>query len=126
MKKRFINIFFCMFLILSATSCGMLNKIFHKNTNNGNTELNLGSIQSMHQINENYTAAQVDSMCITDNLPKNLNNWTSSGFIDFETNNRTVRYMYIKGYDEDKYEMIYLVTPRGGIYLVSKRKVVFE
>lgn len=126
MKKRFINFFFCMFLMLLATSCGMLNKIFHKNTDNGNAELNLGSVQSMYQINEDYTAAQVDSMCVADNLPKNFKGWTNSGFIDFETNNRTVRYMYIKEYDENKYEMIYLVTPRGGIYLVSKRKVVFE
>ena len=64
-------------------------------------------------------------MCVADTLPMKFEGWTCRTYTDYETNQYIVRYMYVKELN-DNYEMIYIVTPRGDIYVVSKRKVVSE
>ena len=125
MKNKLFTLIAFVSLLFSLTGCGMLNKIFHRQGNNENTEVVVGTTQNMYQITVEYTQHQVDSMCVADGLPETFDDWIRRGYLDYETNTNIVRYMYIKDLN-DNYEMIYIVTPRGEIYVVSKRKVVTE
>lgn len=124
MKNKFLSFVVLFSVIFSFTGCGMLNKLFHKGANE-NTETVIGVTQNMYQVVHEYDARQVDSMCVVDVLPRNLNDWISKSYNDFETNEYVVRHMYIKELNDDS-ELIYIVTERGDIYFVSKRKVVTE
>ena len=124
MKNKIISLLVLFSVLVSFTGCGMLNKIFHR-TNQENTEITFGSSQNMYQVTHEYTAYQVDSMCVADTLPGNFDGWIRRAYSDYETNQPIVRYMYIKELN-DNYEMIYIVTPRGEMYVVSKRSVVSE
>ena len=124
MKDKVISLIIFFSLLFSLTACGTLNKIFHK-TDKENTETTFGSTQNMYQTTHEYTMRQIDSMCVVDTLPMKFEGWKSTTYTDYETNQHIVRYMYIKEMN-DNCEMIYIVTPRGDIYVVSKRKVVNE
>lgn len=122
MKNRLFYLLTAILLIFLLNGCGMLSKLFHKDTEDTGTTI---GIPSMHQIDYEYTGFQVDSMCVADSLPRNFDGWLHRAYQDYETSEYIVRYMYIKDLN-DNYEMIYIVTPRGEIYVVSKRKVVNE
>ena len=124
MKDKVLSLIIFFSLLFSFAGCGTLNKIFHK-TGKENTETTLGSTQNMYQTTHEYTMRQIDSMCVVDTLPMKFEGWKSTTYTDYETNQHIVRYMYIKEMN-DNCEMIYIVTPRGDIYVVSKRKVVNE
>lgn len=124
MKDKVLSLIIFFSLLFSFTGCGALNKIFHK-TDKENTETTFGSTQNMYQTTHEYTMHQIDSMCVVDTLPMKFEGWKPSTYTDYETNQHIVRYMYVKEMN-DNYEMIYIVTPRGDIYVVSKRKVVSE
>lgn len=124
MKDKILSLIIFFSLLFSFTGCGTLNKIFHK-TDKENTETTFGTTQNMYQVTHEYTMHQIDSMCVADMLPMKFEGWTCKTYTDYETNQYIIRYMYIKELN-DNYEMIYIVTPRGDIYAVSKRKVVSE
>jgi hypothetical protein len=125
MKNKLFSLIVFVSLLFSFTGCGLLNKIFHKQGNNEKTEVVIGSSQNMYQVTVEYTQMQVDSMCVADSLPEMFDCWIRRGYLDYETNESIVRYMYIKDLN-DNYEMIYIITPRGEMYVVSKRRVVTE
>ena len=108
--------------MFSLSGCGMLSRLFHKDSDN--TEVTIGT-PSMYQVDYEYTGYQVDSMCVADSLPRNFDDWLRRAYQDYETSEYIVRYMYIRDLN-DNYEMIYIITPRGEIYVVSKRKVSSE
>ena len=124
MKDKILSLIIFFSLLFSFTGCGTLNKIFHK-TDKENTETTFSTTQNMYQVTHEYTMHQIDSMCVADMLPMKFEGWTCRTYTDYETNQYIVRYMYVKELN-DNYEMIYIVTPRGDIYVVSKRKVVNE
>jgi hypothetical protein len=124
MKDKILSLIIFFSLLFSFTGCGTLSKIFHK-TDKENTETTFGTTQNMYQVTHEYTMYQIDSMCVADMLPMKFEGWTCRTYTDYETNQYIVRYMYVKELN-DNYEMIYIITPRGDIYVVSKRKVVSE
>lgn len=123
MKNKIITFVVLFSVLFFTTGCGTLNRIFHRNAEN--TEINLGASQNMYQETHEYNSSQVDSMCVADTLPRTFESWQPWAYLDHETNKYIVRYMYIKEYN-DNYEIIYIITPRGDIYIVSKRKVSSE
>lgn len=124
MKNRILSFIVFVSLLFSFTGCGMLNRIFHR-ADKEDTEMTFGSSQNMYQVTHEYSLYQVDSMCVADTLPGNFEGWVRRAYTDYETNEYVIRYMYIKELN-DNFEMIYIVTPRGEVYVVSKRKVVTE
>lgn len=121
MKNKVFSLFVTLVMLLSISSCGLLRKV----CKNGESDIVAGSVQNMYQTNAEYTFWQVDSMCIADNLPANFDGWISKTYFDYETGENITKYMYIKELG-DNYEMIYLATLRGEMYVVSKRKVITE
>lgn len=124
MKNKIFSFIILVSMLLSFNSCGLIKKL-SQNDNGENTTIMAGGTQNMYQSTYEYSQWQLDSLCNADNLPNNLNDWINRGYQDYETDAYITRYMYIKELN-DNYEMIYIVTPRGEIYVVSKRKVVTE
>ena len=119
MQKRFIVLVFLLLALLSSVACGPTEKLGKKD----NTLFSTGS--RMYMTTNTYTNYQLDSMCVVDTLPKDLNQWVKGTYTDFETNAYIIRYMYIKELAID-YEITYIVTPRQDIYIVQKRRVIKE
>ena len=124
MKNRFFKLLVFFFILFSFVSCGSLNKV-RQGKNKENTEITFGASQMMKQVTHRYNAYQIDSMCVADALPANFNGWIKKTYSDYETNQSIVRYMFIKELNEYN-EMIYIVTPRGEMFIVAKRKVTVE
>lgn len=120
MKNKVLSLLVFLTVLISVPGCGLLSKLSKKDKQD-NTELVAG--QGMTMETHEYTTYQLDSLCNADNLPKNLEEgWISRSYTDFETNEYIIKYMYIKDLSGN-YEMIYFVTQKGEIYVVSKRKV---
>ena len=124
MKNKLLSLIVLFSIIFSFTGCGLLKKVTNKD-NGSDTENVIGTTQNMYQVMHEYNAQQVDSMCVVDVLPRDLNDWIRRSYNDYETKEYVTRYMYIKELNDNR-EMIYIVTPRGEIYVVSKRRVVTE
>jgi hypothetical protein len=124
MKNKLLSLIVLFSIIFSFTGCGLLKKVTNKD-NGSDTEIVMGTTQNMYQVMHEYNAQQVDSMCVVDVLPRDLNDWIRRTYSDYETKEYVTRYMYIKELNDNR-EMIYIVTPRGEIYVVSKRRVVTE
>lgn len=116
--KKILNVLLALSIIVSLNGCGLLNKIFHGH--NEGTDVVGNEDQIMASMTHEYTRPQLDSMCVADTLPLNLNEWLWRSYTDNETHRKIYRYMYIKQLTENG-ELIYLVTPRGEMYIVMKR-----
>ena len=111
-------------IVFSMAGCGLIGKVFNKEKPD-DTEITLAT-QNMYMKTYNFTIMQLDSLCKADELPVELTEgWIRRSYTDYETNTQVVRYMYIKELN-DNYEMIYLVTPEGDRFIVSKRQVITE
>lgn len=119
MKNKIPSLLLVLILSFMFTGCGLLNKIFHGN--NPDIDVVYGTDdQIMKEITHTYTSFQLDSMCVADTLPQNLNEWLGKSYTDSETKKRITRYMYIKQLT-DTGELIYIVTPRESLFIVKKR-----
>ena len=123
MRNKIFSLVIFFSILFSMNGCGLIQKLSHKDNTDG-TEIVAGT-QNMYQTTYEFSQWQLDSLCNADKLPTNLNDWINRGYQDYETKVYVARYMYIKELN-DNYEMIYIVTPRGEIYVVSKRRVVTE
>lgn len=123
MKNKIISFLAAFTVLLSVSSCGLLTKILGGGTENS-TDVIAG--QSMFMVTHEYSTYQLDSMCVADGLPKNLDqSWISRTYLDYETREYISKYMYIKELNNN-YEMIYTVTPKYEMFIVSKREVKEE
>lgn len=122
MKNKILGVLFLFMMVCSVNSCGLFKKLSHKN--DGNTVV-AGTSQNMYQETHEYVQYQVDSMCVADNLPKDFEGWIGRAYQDYETNEYVIRYIYIKEMN-DNYELVYIVTQKGDIFVVSKRKTISE
>lgn len=121
MKNKLLSILVFFTLLVSTSSCGLLGKLFNNGGNQGeNTEVVMG--QGMTMVTNEYDSRQLDSLCNADNLPIIPEGWIRRTYSDYETNEYVVRYMYIKELT-DIYELIYIVTVKGDMYIVNKRQV---
>lgn len=120
--KQFFKLLIILVLSLGLASCGPSNKIV---TGSENEEEVVAGSQKMRQESNKYNTRQVDSMCITDALPRNFEEWIRRTYTDYETNAYVVRYVYLKLLNNNC-ELVYIVTPRGDMYIVSKRIVTTE
>ena len=119
MKNKIPSLLLVLILSFMFTGCGLLNKIFHGN--NPDIDVVYGTDdQIMKETSHVYTTFQLDSMCVADTLPRNLNEWLGKSYTDSETKKRITKYMYIKRLT-DTGELIYIVTPRENLFSVKKR-----
>lgn len=117
MKKTFGKILIFIASVMLLCGCGETWRLAHKEQTH--EEYTLGSMKAYVY---NYSPAQVDSMCVADKLPRDLNDWTTGTYTDYETGTIYIRKIYIKEFDSKK-EMIYIITPTEYYYKVIKRYV---
>lgn len=124
MKNKLLSILVFFTLLISTSSCGLLGKLSGKDNNQQNgTEIVMG--QGMTMTTNEYDSRQLDSLCNADNLPVIPEGWIRRTYSDYETNEYVVRYMYIKELTET-YELIYIVTVKGDMYVVNKRQTIIK
>lgn len=115
MKKAF-KIFVLFITLLTISSCGETWRLRHQT----HDEYVMGS---MYAYVYQYNARQLDSMCVADDLPRKLSDWTITTYSDYETGKKITKRMYIKEYSV-KEEYIYLVSEEDDeMYRIIKRYV---
>lgn len=114
MKKIFKNIILVLIMCLSFVACDLIFKTPRKDN-----DKNLGQAQSM-LISYTMEASswQVDSICQADTLP-NIDNWLTSQFTDYETNEIVVKRLYYKDYGNT--EVVYIITGSTEPFIVTRR-----
>lgn len=125
MKK--IKVLFISFIsILILVGCGQTRNMTVTNSNPDVITMGAAVVSTeegtMRAFVYYYTPKQVDSMCIIDRLPRNLDEWISERYLDFEYSRYVTKRMYIKVYSEES-ELIYILIPRENLYKVTKRFV---
>lgn len=101
---------------LSICSCGLFRKVPKDNNN-----VTIGT-PSMFGQTMMINSRQLDSVCVADGLSLNLDEWISTTYQDYETNEQIKRYAYIKVLGENE-EMTYILTPVDTLYKLTKRFV---
>ncbi len=70
-------------------------------------------------INGEFTKNQLDSILIEDTISVDLNNWLSAPFVDYETKEQKVKYMFVK--DNGNYRTTYILYNKNNKYNLIKR-----
>jgi len=108
--KQFILI---LTILFCTVGCGCLKR--------QQTDVNLGSGMKAETLM--YNVRQLDSLCVADTLANDLNYWLKSAYVDYETNNQTIKYTYVK-HPNTKNEMTYILVPVDTLYQITKRSIV--
>ena len=117
MKKVITKILILLAAAFVLCGCGETWRLSHQRQTHD--EYTFGTMKAFVY---EYNGKQVDSMCVADKLPRDLNDWATSSYTDYETGNNYTRKIYVKEYD-GKREMIYIITPLERLYKVVKRYV---
>ena len=78
--------------------------------------------QNMYGTEQVFNQRQLDSAFVADTLDPNLENWLNATFVDYETNEKIVKYLYIK----ENTNIRYTITPQDTLFLYNKIEVKTE
>lgn len=101
---------------LTVCACGLFRKVPKDNNN-----VTIGT-PAMFGQTMTINSRQLDSVCVVDGLSLDLEEWISSTYQDYETNETIKRYAFIKVLGENE-EMMYILTPVDTLYKLTKRFV---
>lgn len=76
------------------------------------------------QMNGKYSMEQFDSMCVADSLPRNLGYWDYLGLKDYESNQRTALFFYMKNIGTD--DVLYKVEETMDDSVKIIKKLMYE
>lgn len=105
MKEIVFKISIIALLLFNCVGCGCLKK--QQNS-------------SMYGYEYLFNQRQLDSMCFADNINPYIDEWFTTLFIDYETNQMVEKKMYIKELSKKK-EAIYTLIQKDTLYLITKR-----
>ena len=92
--------------------------VVNKSCNRGIARQN----QNMYGTEQVLNQRQLDSAFVADTLDPNLENWLNATFVDYETNEKIVKYLYIK----ENTDIRYTITPQDTLFLYNKIEVKNE
>lgn len=95
--------------------------IFAASTKSCNREI-VRPNQNMYGSEQVFNKRQLDSAFVADTLDPNLKNWLNATFVDYETNEKIVKYLYIK----ENTDIRYIVTPQDTLFIYDKIEVKTE
>lgn len=113
MKNVLKKLFICVGVSLMLIGCGV-----YKKQQTPDTET-LGVSMRVTCNIQNGKEYQIDSLVNADALPM-LNKWLSSVYVDYETNKKILKRMYVRTY-EDGTEAVYVITGEKEPYKIQKR-----
>ena len=120
MKNKIFKVLTVMSLAVLLSGCGLFKKM-PKQTDG---DITMG-VPAMYGKTMVLSSHQLDSLCAVDGLSRNLSDWISMAYVDFETGATIEKYAYIKFVGEND-ELTYILTPEGDAYKVTKRIVKEE
>lgn len=109
MKDIIFNIVVLAIIILAVVNKSCNREIARQNQNMYGTE------QVLNQ-------RQLDSAFVADTLDPNLENWLNVAFVDYETKEKIVKYLYIK----ENTNIRYTVMPQDTLFIYDKIEVKTE
>lgn len=113
MKNIIRKALFLLVTVLIIAGCGLTKKQKSK------TDLPLTTSMKITCNIENGKMYQIDSLIIVDTLP-NLNKWLHSVYVDYSTNKKITKRMYIKMHSNNT-ETVYIITGTEEPYKIIKR-----
>lgn len=108
--KNYLKILLSLIVFISI-SCGV-----SKNTPSESV--------SMMSLTKWITEYQLDSVCFHDHIARDLDEWFSMPFYDYETGATINRKMFIKYSDDSVDNIYYFITPTDSLYEFTKRITV--
>lgn len=109
--KYLLKFFMLSLISLMIIGCCTQKKILNQEV--------LGTSMKYALVIENATTYQVDSLINADTLPP-LEKWIPSMFVDYTTNERITKRMYIKQYSR-KSNIVYVITGLNEPFDIIKR-----
>lgn len=109
MKNLLFNIIVLTSIILATNTKGCKNE-----------PTQLG--QNMYGTEQVFNQRQLDSAFVADTLNPNLDEWIVANFVDYETNEKIVKYLYIK----ENTNIRYTVMPQDTLFIYDKIEVKSE
>jgi hypothetical protein len=79
----------------------------------------LGASMKIEYVMDNAKTYQIDSIVVADTLP-NIDKWLVMTYMDYETNKRILKRMYIRKYNNGS-ETSYIIIGSNEPYKVTKR-----
>lgn len=73
----------------------------------------------MYGYEKMFNQRQFDSLCVADTLNPILDSWISTPFVDYETKEQVIKYVYLK----NDGEIVYTIIPQDTLFLFNKRYV---
>ena len=119
MREKIFKIIVIAMIGLSTYGCGLFRK-----AQKTPTDVSYGT-PAMYGQTMTINSRQLDSICTVDGISRNLDDWLSYFFFDYETNMKVDRYAYIKVLSETE-EISYILTPVDTLYRITKRTVIEE
>ena len=113
MKFKIKNLILFVGIIIMFISCGVLKKRQEKN------DYPFGTSMVVTCNIQNGKDYQIDSIVKADTLP-NIEGWLRSVYIDFDTEERIIKRLYIKTH-KDGTESVYVVMGSKEPYKITKR-----
>ena len=109
MKDILFNIIIVAVIIYAAVAKNCNREIVRQN-------------QNMYGTEQVFNQRQLDSAFVADTLDPNLENWLNVAFVDYETKEKIVKYLYIK----ENTNIRYTVMPQDTLFIYDKIEVKTE
>lgn len=82
-------------------------------------DISFGTSMKIEYVIDDAKTYQIDSILIADTLP-NIDKWLIMNYIDYETNKKIIKRMYIRKY-ESGFENTYIIIGNNEPYKITKR-----
>lgn len=116
MKNILLKLFMAVSVVFWMSSCGPSSCTQGEGNEGGETEI------VMKAVTDTLTRAQLDSLCAADELSKDLNDWMTTTFVDYESNARVTKHVWVNAVSEDE-EVTYIIVPEDTLYIFTKRTI---
>ena len=116
MKNIFLKLIMAVSVVFWMSSCGPSSCTQGEGNEGGDTEI------VMKAVTDTLTRAQLDSLCAADELSNDLNDWMTTTFVDYESNMRVTKHVWVNAVSEDE-EVTYIIVPTDTLYDFTKRTI---
>lgn len=109
--KEIIKLLFTLVTFIALTACSCHKKLIK-------TDMEYGTSMKYALVINDAKIQQVDSLILADTLPS-LDKWIGGTFVDYETNKKIVKRVYIK--QNPPKEIVYIITGLTEPFNITKR-----
>lgn len=119
MRDILLKLFTAVSTAFFVMSCGPSSCVQAVSNNGNETEV------IMKAVTDTLNRAQLDSVCVADGLNTDFGSWMATTFVDYESNMRVTKYVWINSISEDE-EVTYIVVQKDTLFILTKRTINSE